>query len=85
MRPLGRDKQMQQILDKAIATEEFSDGEISALEDVMNRIADVMDDEDWEAFEDDILERMNYQTPLEIAFSLSWDYDMPLDLDGFIY
>lgn len=76
---------MQQILDKAIATEEFSDGEISALEDVMNRIADVMDDEDWEAFEDDILERMDYQTPLEIAFSLSWDYDMPLDLDGFIY
>lgn len=76
---------MQQILDKAIATEEFSDGEISALEDVMNRIADVMDDEDWEAFEDDILERMDYQTPLEIAFSLSWDYDMPLDLDGFIH
>lgn len=76
---------MQQILDKAIATEEFSDGEISALEDVMNRIADVMDDEDWEAFEDDILERIDYQTPLEIAFSLSWDYDMPLDLDGFIY
>ena len=76
---------MQQILDKAIATEEFSDGEISALEDVMNRIADVMDDEDWEAFEDDVLERMDYQTPLEIAFSLSWDYDMPLDLDGFIY
>lgn len=76
---------MQQVLNKAIATEEYSDGEISALEEIMNRIADVMEDEDWEAFEEEILERMDYQTPLEIAFSLSWDYDMPLDLDGFIY